>query len=76
MALSAHNHVLLYTAPTETLDMNAVHAGGFTIMKMLCEAGITSFTEKQLASIRDKLAEASYDARKANDPQDFPEGQP
>ena len=76
MALSAHNHVLLYTAPTETLDMNAVHAGGFTIMKKLEEQGVVSFTEKQLVSIRDKLADASYEARKMTDPQDFPEIEP
>jgi len=71
MALSAHNHVLLYTAPTETLDMNAVHAGGFTIMKKLEEQGVTSFTEKQLKSIRDTLSDASHEARKTTEFADF-----
>ena len=73
MALSAHNHVLLYTTPTDTLDMNAVHAGGFTIMKKLEEQGVTSFTEKQLKSIRDTLSDASHEARKTTSFADFPE---
>lgn len=71
MALSAHNHVLLYTCPTESLDMNAVHAGGFTLMKKLEEQGVTEFTEKQLQSIRDTLGLASHDARKTSH-QDWP----
>jgi len=75
MALSAHNHVLLYTAPTESLDMNAVHAGGFTIMKKLEEQGVTSFTEKQLESIRDTLSDASHEARKTTNFADFPEAE-
>lgn len=76
MALSAHNHVLLYTCPTENLDMNAVHAGGFTIMKKLEEQGVVGFTEKQLKSIRDTLGDASHEARKVSDYQDFPEDKP
>ncbi len=76
MALSAHNHVLLYTCPTESLDMNAVHAGGFTIMKTLSEAGVNAFSEKQVANIRDTLADASHDARKTSDYTDFPEPSP
>ena len=68
MALSAHNHVLLYTCGVESLDMNAVHAGGFTIMKKLEEQGVTSFTEKQLKSIKDTLSDASYEARKMSEP--------
>ncbi len=73
MALSAHNHVLLYTCGVESLDTNAVHAGAFTLMKKLEEHGVTGFTEKQLKSIRDTLADASYEARKMSDPPDFPE---
>jgi hypothetical protein len=83
MALSAHNHVLLYTCPTENLDMNAVHAGGFTLMKKLEEQGVTGFTEKQLESIRDTLGLASSKARETSDykelpdwPEDKPEEEP
>ena len=76
MALSAHNHVLLYTCPLKSLDSNAVHAGGFTIMKKLEEQGIVTFTEKQLKSIRDTLGTASHDAREASNYKDWPEDKP
>jgi len=68
MALSAHNHILLYTCGTESLDMNAVHAGGFTLMKKLEEHGVSGFTEAQLKSIRDTLSDASHEARKMTQP--------
>ncbi len=81
MALSAHNHVLLYTCPLESLDMNAVHAGAFTLMKALSdfcpyESRVTTFTEKQLKSIRDTLGTASSKAREISDYKDWPEDKP
>ena len=70
LALSAHNFVTLFTIPVENLSHDAVHAGAYTIAAWLQQAGIRTFTEKQLDNIREAMEQASYTARNATQ---FPE---
>ena len=71
LALAAHTYIGLWGCPMELLSQDAVHAGGFTLLKRLEERhGITSVTEKQLENVVKALEKASHDARKALNPKD------